>query len=125
MYYLYISVNSLVKANSASSESDPSNETADTTFTKDFVNFTEKDMQGIFQIQNMGESIFKLLVNSLCPAIFGHEMVKGEGWNLTFDRLTVIIFTRQPDFSLLYLEVLEEPEMKARIFPSGQIHTCS
>ncbi|KAJ3209863.1 DNA replication licensing factor mcm8 [Entophlyctis luteolus] len=85
MYYLYISGNSLVKASgsSESSEGDGSRgsqnsaESEENRFTKDGISFSRKDLYGIRQIHDVGDDeLFKLLVNSLCPAIFGHEIVK-------------------------------------------------
>ncbi|KAJ3005090.1 UNVERIFIED_CONTAM: DNA replication licensing factor mcm8, partial [Siphonaria sp. JEL0065] len=79
MYYLYISANSLVKA-SGSADSEQQDEGSNgngSGFTKDCVSFSRKDLYGIRQIHEVGaEDLFKLLVNSLCPAIFGHEIVK-------------------------------------------------
>jgi DNA helicase MCM8 len=77
MYYLYISVNSLVKAASSSGESASEDNSTDTAFTKDFVHFTTKDLSAVKKIVEDADDTFKLLVNSLCPAIFGHELVKG------------------------------------------------
>jgi DNA helicase MCM8 len=71
MYYLYIDVNSLVKASTAANEEDESS------FTKDYIEFSKRDLYGIEQIHLQGETeVFKLLVNSLCPSIYGHEVVK-------------------------------------------------
>ncbi|ORY50759.1 MCM-domain-containing protein [Rhizoclosmatium globosum] len=75
MYYLYISANSLMKA-SGSSDAEQEDDNGNG-FSKDSVAFTRKDLYGIRQIHEVGgEELFKLLVNSLCPAIFGHETVK-------------------------------------------------
>ncbi|KAJ3230198.1 DNA replication licensing factor mcm8, partial [Chytriomyces hyalinus] len=78
MYYLYISVNSLVKASSSSDGDDGGDdEGGEAGFTKDGMSFTRKDLYGIRQIHEVGgDELFPLLVNSLCPAIFGHEIVK-------------------------------------------------
>lgn len=77
MYFLYIDVNSLVKASSGAIEE--GNEQGDGTFTKDYVQFSKKDLYGIREIYEQGQgNVFKMLVNSLCPLIFGHELVKGE-----------------------------------------------
>lgn len=72
MFVLYIDANSLVKAST-----NPTEDGADTAFTKDYVQFSEKDLSGIRKIAEYGGSnIFRLLVNSLCPPIFGHTLVK-------------------------------------------------
>jgi DNA helicase MCM8 len=74
MYYLYVSVNSLVKASSGKDET--AGEAGEGEFTKDFVSFSNKELQGIKKIFDQDEGLFRLLVNSFCPAIFGHELVK-------------------------------------------------
>lgn len=78
MYYLYIDVNSLVKASTNPGSAEEA-DGGDVAFTKDYVQFSNKDLYGIRAIKEVGGSnVFKLLVNSLCPPIFGHELVKGE-----------------------------------------------
>ena len=42
----------------------------------DLVHFTYNDHALIQDIHSYGPNIFKLLVNSLCPTVFGHNMVK-------------------------------------------------
>ena len=42
----------------------------------DLVHFTYNDHALIQDIHSFGPNIFKLLVNSLCPTVFGHNMVK-------------------------------------------------
>ncbi|KAI8613534.1 MCM2/3/5 family-domain-containing protein [Chytriomyces sp. MP71] len=79
MYYLYISGNSLIKASSGSSDGDTQDaaDEGNAGFTKDGMSFSRKDLYGIRQIHDVGgDTLFPLLVNSLCPAIFGHEIVK-------------------------------------------------
>ncbi|KAJ3299798.1 DNA replication licensing factor mcm8 [Borealophlyctis nickersoniae] len=71
MYFLYIDANCLVKASGSSSET----ESGGSGFTKDFVQFSTKELYGIREIHESPD-VFRLLVNSLCPAIFGHDMVK-------------------------------------------------
>ena len=41
----------------------------------DLIEFTLKDLYGIQQVQEE-KDVLNTLVNSLCPAIFGHELVK-------------------------------------------------
>ncbi|KAJ3257437.1 DNA replication licensing factor mcm8 [Boothiomyces macroporosus] len=43
---------------------------------KDSMRFSEKDLRGINEIYNYQGDLFKLLVHSVCPTVFGHEMVK-------------------------------------------------
>ena len=40
------------------------------------IEFSTKDMYGILDISSQKDP-FKLIVNSLCPSIYGHELVKG------------------------------------------------
>lgn len=72
MYLLYVDANSFVKASSSPEENQ------DDTFTKDYIQFSKRDLYGIREIHEQGSpNIFRLLVNSLCPLIFGHELIKG------------------------------------------------
>ena len=74
MYMLYLDANSFVKAASSTAE----DVNTDYTFTKDYIQFSKRDLYGIREIFDQGSpNIFKLLVNSLCPLIFGHELIKG------------------------------------------------
>ncbi|KND03322.1 uncharacterized protein SPPG_02368 [Spizellomyces punctatus DAOM BR117] len=80
MYSLYIAANSLVKAgggsgNSMTDDSSVNDDDGAKTFTKDNIRFSKKELYGVQEIWG-SKDVFKLLVNSLCPAIFGHEMVK-------------------------------------------------
>lgn len=43
----------------------------------ELIDFSRSDLTFIYQIANE-KNLFRLLVNSLCPTIYGHEMVKGE-----------------------------------------------
>ncbi|KAI9500629.1 MCM8 protein [Coemansia spiralis] len=43
--------------------------------TKDGIHFSNKDLQFIREVYKE-QNLFRLLVNSFCPGIFGHEMVK-------------------------------------------------
>ncbi|KAJ3113697.1 DNA replication licensing factor mcm8 [Phlyctochytrium bullatum] len=81
LYSLYIAVNSMVKASAGSSAADDPKEATEgdgaaNTFQKDFVQFNRKDLLGIQMIHGHGKQVFRHLVNSLCPTIFGHEIVK-------------------------------------------------
>ncbi|KAI9146044.1 MCM2/3/5 family-domain-containing protein [Paraphysoderma sedebokerense] len=70
MYILYLDVNSITKvgSNSEDDESAVTNE-------KGSVVFSKKDMFFFLEICDEADP-FKLIVNSLCPSIFGHELVK-------------------------------------------------
>lgn len=84
MYSLYIAANSLVKAgsNNAAIDDDAQDDEDEElkTITKDSVRFSKKELYGVQEIWQRGQDIFRLLVSSLCPPIFGHEMVKGMSW---------------------------------------------
>jgi DNA helicase MCM8 len=72
MYYVYIDVNSMGKLSGGLEDTDLSQETIG----KDYINFSDKDIEGIQEIFNYEGDLFHLLVHSVCPAIFGHELVK-------------------------------------------------
>jgi len=80
MYILYLDVNSISKASSSSSVPSyggtQSNEDGNE-FYKDCVEYSQKDL---YAIQDIGSqpNLFRLIVNSLCPSIYGHELVKGK-----------------------------------------------
>lgn len=63
LYVLYVDVNAV------------SNGKATDNGKLDIMQFTERDMGAIVAIANQ-KNLFKFIVNSLCPAIFGHEVVK-------------------------------------------------
>uniref|UniRef100_A0A8B9HDN9 DNA helicase MCM8 n=1 Tax=Astyanax mexicanus TaxID=7994 RepID=A0A8B9HDN9_ASTMX len=70
MFLLYINANSVSnsKGQKSKSASEPESQGAS-------VEFSLKDLYGIQEIQAQ-EDLFKLIVNSLCPAIYGHLLVK-------------------------------------------------
>ncbi|XP_066524234.1 DNA helicase MCM8 [Hoplias malabaricus] len=70
MFLLYIDANSVSnsKGQKNKSSSEPEGQEAS-------VEFSLKDLYGIQEIQAQ-EELFKLIVNSLCPGIFGHLLVK-------------------------------------------------
>ncbi|KAK6099497.1 hypothetical protein MT418_000910 [Batrachochytrium dendrobatidis] len=75
MYYLYIDVNSLSKAGALSVDQDDSTVEQGTGLGKDYLHFSHRELMGIRHIHEQPET-FKLLVHSLCPPIFGHDIVK-------------------------------------------------
>lgn len=72
MYTLYIDVNSMKKSGKVVSDSLNKGEIG---FEKDDVQFSATDMYCIQDIHQQ-PNLFKLIVGSLCPGIFGHELVK-------------------------------------------------
>ncbi|XP_049555956.1 DNA helicase MCM8 isoform X4 [Orcinus orca] len=70
MFLLYIEANSV--SNSKGQKTKPSE---DEYKHGTLMEFSLKDLYAIQEIQSE-ENLFKLIVNSLCPVIFGHELVK-------------------------------------------------
>ncbi|NXL39459.1 MCM8 helicase, partial [Glaucidium brasilianum] len=70
MFLLYIEANTV----SNSKGQKPKN-FDDETFQRSFMEFSLKDLYAVQEIQ-AEKKLFRLIVNSLCPAIYGHEIVK-------------------------------------------------
>ncbi|XP_068042554.1 DNA helicase MCM8 [Anomalospiza imberbis] len=70
MFLLYIEANSV-----SNSKGQKLKSFDDETFQRPFMEFSLKDLYAIQEIQ-AEENLFRLIVNSLCPAIYGHEIVK-------------------------------------------------
>ncbi|NWX40687.1 MCM8 helicase, partial [Steatornis caripensis] len=70
MFLLYIEANSV-----SNSKGQKSKNFDDETFQRSFMEFSLKDLYAVQEIQ-AEENLFRLIVNSLCPAIYGHEIVK-------------------------------------------------
>ncbi|XP_072713404.1 DNA helicase MCM8 isoform X3 [Ciconia boyciana] len=68
MFLLYI------EANSVSNSKGQKPKNFDETFQRSFMEFSLKDLYAVQEIQ-AEENLFRLIVNSLCPAIYGHEAV--------------------------------------------------
>nr|KAJ3421179.1 DNA replication licensing factor mcm8 [Polyrhizophydium stewartii] len=77
MYYLYIDTNSLSKAGGSSADQEESRSDGRTGLSKDYLHFSRKELYGIREIHEQPD-VFRLLVHSLCPPIYGHEIVKGD-----------------------------------------------
>ncbi|KAI8826185.1 MCM2/3/5 family-domain-containing protein [Fimicolochytrium jonesii] len=73
---LYIDVNSIVKANDGRGINALANPTGNAgVLSKAGIAYTEADLYGIRQLAE-DPNLFSLLVHSLCPAIYGHEVIK-------------------------------------------------
>ncbi|XP_073484716.1 DNA helicase MCM8 [Aquarana catesbeiana] len=70
MFLLYIEANSV-----SNSKGQKAKDTEESTRHGAAMDFSLKDLYAIQEIQAQ-ESLFKLIVNSLCPMIYGHEVVK-------------------------------------------------
>ncbi|XP_009073390.1 PREDICTED: DNA helicase MCM8 [Acanthisitta chloris] len=70
MFLLYIEANSVTN-----SKGQKIKNFDDETFQRSFMEFSLKDLYAVQEIQ-AEENLFRLIVNSLCPAIYGHEIVK-------------------------------------------------
>ncbi|KAK2523224.1 DNA helicase MCM8 [Columba livia] len=70
MFLLYIEANSV-----SNSKGQKPKSFDDETFQRSFMEFSLKDLYAVQEIQ-AEENLFRLIVNSLCPAIYGHEIVK-------------------------------------------------
>ncbi|NXW06130.1 MCM8 helicase, partial [Fregetta grallaria] len=70
MFLLYIEANSV-----SNSKGQKPKDCDDETFQRSFMEFSLKDLYAVQEIQ-AEENLFRLIVNSLCPAIYGHEIVK-------------------------------------------------
>ncbi|KAG0347233.1 DNA replication licensing factor mcm8 [Podila humilis] len=81
MYLLYLDVNYITKEamtmdeDYADEQEDDTKRPAQETTFKDSIHISNKDMYAIQDLVSEPE-LFKLVVNSFSPAIFGHEMVK-------------------------------------------------
>ncbi|XP_062427433.1 DNA helicase MCM8 isoform X3 [Rhea pennata] len=64
-----------IEANSVSNSKGQKTKNFDETFQRAFMEFSLKDLYAVQEIQ-AEENLFRLIVNSLCPAIYGHEIVK-------------------------------------------------
>ncbi|KFV61734.1 DNA helicase MCM8, partial [Dryobates pubescens] len=70
MFLLYIEANSVSNSKGQNQKSFD-----EETFHRPFMEFSLKDLYAVQEIQ-AEENLFRLIVNSLCPAIYGHEIVK-------------------------------------------------
>uniref|UniRef100_A0A8B9PKA5 DNA helicase MCM8 n=1 Tax=Apteryx owenii TaxID=8824 RepID=A0A8B9PKA5_APTOW len=70
VFLLYIEANSV-----SNSKGQKTKNFDDETFQRAFMEFSLKDLYAVQEIQ-AEENLFRLIVNSLCPAIYGHEIVK-------------------------------------------------
>ncbi|KAJ2254095.1 DNA replication licensing factor mcm8 [Coemansia sp. RSA 455] len=76
LYILYLDAIAVHKVGGSDGADGPSAHTSeDDMTTKDGIHFSQKDLQFIREVFREPK-LFRLLVNSFCPGIYGHELVK-------------------------------------------------
>lgn len=79
-YYLYLEVVSIKnsKSQSASYDLQDSKPNARATELSDLYSFSPRDLDFIIKFsEEYGSDIFRQIIQSICPSIYGHELVKG------------------------------------------------
>lgn len=79
-YYLYLEAVSVRSSKSQSTTEDSQDPISDTRATElfDFFSFTTKDLEFIVKFyEEYSSDIFRQILQSICPSIYGHELVKG------------------------------------------------
>ncbi|KAJ6793682.1 putative DNA helicase MCM8 isoform X1 [Iris pallida] len=79
LYYLYLEAVSVInsKSQSVSEDSQASNSDSGTKLLFDFYTFSPKDLEFIVKFsEEHGSDVFRQILQSLCPSIYGHELVK-------------------------------------------------
>lgn len=79
LYYLYLEVVSITNSKSQSmpegSKDNPNARAADLL---DLYSFSPKDLEFIVKFsEEHGSDVFRQILQSVCPSIYGHELVKG------------------------------------------------
>lgn len=80
LYYLYLEAVSVKnsKSQSVSEDFQVSNSETRDKMLFDFLAFSPKDLEFIVKFsEEHGPDIFRQIIHSLCPSIYGHELVKG------------------------------------------------
>ncbi|PKI62194.1 hypothetical protein CRG98_017567 [Punica granatum] len=78
-YYLYLEAVSVNNSKSQSTPEDSHNSISDTRTTEllDLFSFTPRDLEFIVKFsEEYGTDIFRQILQSICPSIYGHELVK-------------------------------------------------
>lgn len=79
-YYLYLEAISIKNSKSQSNAEDlqDSNSNARASELADLFSFSPRDLEFIVKFsEEYGSDIFQQIVQSICPSIYGHELVKG------------------------------------------------
>ena len=80
LYYLYLEAVSIKNSKSQSSpeEMQDSNSNARATELLDLFSFSPRDLEFIVKFSGeYGSDVFRQILQSICPSIYGHELVKG------------------------------------------------
>ena len=80
LYYLYLEAISVrnSKAQAVPENSDASSTDILASGSFSFETFTDKDLKFIIEYNNEhGSDVFRQILQSFCPSIYGHELVKG------------------------------------------------
>jgi DNA helicase MCM8 len=77
LYYLYLEAVSVINSKAqASSESESTGNRSSTLF--DLHTFSQKDLEFVVKFsEEHGSDVFRQILHSFCPSIYGHELVKG------------------------------------------------
>lgn len=81
LYYLYLEAVSVINSKAqASSESESTGNGASALF--DLNTFSQKDLEFVVKFsEEHGPDVFRQMLHSFCPSIYGHELVKGIVWS--------------------------------------------
>lgn len=80
-YYLYLEAVSIMNSKSQSipDDSQDSNVKARPTELFDLFSFSSKDLEFVVKFaEEHGPDLFRQILHSICPSIYGHELVKGK-----------------------------------------------
>lgn len=79
LYYLYLEVVSITNSKSQSTpEGSQDNPNARATELFDLYSFSPKDLEFIVKFsEEHGSDVYRQILQSVCPSIYGHELVKG------------------------------------------------
>jgi DNA helicase MCM8 len=80
-YYLYLEAVSIInsKSQSISDDSQDSDAKARPTELIDLFSFSSKDLEFVVKFaSDFGPDSFRQIVHSICPSIYGHDLVKGK-----------------------------------------------
>lgn len=79
LYHLYLEAVSVINTRSQQSKDGESEDSAKTAMSSKIQAFTSQDYEAIANfIEGARSDAFRQIVHSICPSIFGHDMVKGK-----------------------------------------------